>query len=442
VHLARKYGRLPLSESLAPAIRLAREGFEVYPRLETGYVDRQAVMERYDGTRKVFLADGDPPQVGEVFKQPDLARTLERLARGGFNGFYRGETAALMLKDVEKYGARWTAADLAGYTVKEREPLRIRYRDFDLVTAPPPSSGGVVLAEVLQILEGWDLASLDEATRTHYVVEAMRRAYRDRGDYLGDPDFVKMPIERLLSDDYAAGLRASILPDRATPSAMLPTSTQQPNGSGNTTHFSIIDAEGNFVAATQTVNLGYGSGMVVDGAGFLLNDEMDDFALKPGTPNAFGVIGFDANAVAPGKRMLSSMSPTFMIGRDKVAVVGAKGGSRIITMVLLGLLGIEQGMDPAQIAAMPRYHHQFLPDKVFAEPGAFSAETASRLQAMGYTLQQDAKPWTSLLHAVDWDLKTNTLRGGADPRNPPGSAKVVLKSAKQTAKKSPAGATP
>lgn len=442
VHLARKYGRLPLSESLAPAIRLAREGFEVYPRLETGYVDRQAVMERYDGTRKVFLADGDPPQVGEVFKQPDLARTLERLAKGGFDGFYRGETAALMLKDVEKYGARWTAADLAGYTVKEREPLRIRYRDFDLVTAPPPSSGGVVLAEVLQILEGWDLASLDEATRTHYVVEAMRRAYRDRGDYLGDPDFVKMPIERLLSDDYAAGLRASILPDRATPSAMLPTSTQQPNGSGNTTHFSIIDAEGNFVGATQTVNLGYGSGMVVDGAGFLLNDEMDDFALKAGTPNAFGVIGFDANAVAPGKRMLSSMSPTFMIGRDKVAVVGAKGGSRIITMVLLGLLGIEQGMDPAQIAAMPRYHHQFLPDKVFAEPGAFSAETASRLQEMGYTLQQDAKPWTSLLHAVDWDLKTNTLRGGADPRNPPGSAKVVLKSAKQTAKQSPAGATP
>jgi gamma-glutamyltranspeptidase/glutathione hydrolase len=433
VHLAQKYGRLPLSESLAPAIRLAREGFEVYPRLETGYVDRQAVMERYDGTRKVFLADGDPPQVGEVFKQPDLARTLERLAKGGFDGFYRGETAALMLKDVEKYGARWTAADLAGYAVKEREPLRIRYRDFDLVTAPPPSSGGVVLAEVLQILEGWDLARLDEATRAHYVVEATRRAYRDRGDYLGDPDFVKMPIERLLSDDYAAGLRASILPDRATPSAMLPTSTQQPGGSGNTTHFSIIDGEGNFVAATQTVNLGYGSGMVVDGAGFLLNDEMDDFALKAGTPNAFGVIGFDANAVAPGKRMLSSMSPTFMIGRDKVAVVGAKGGSRIITLVLLGLLGIEQGMDPAQIAAMPRYHHQFLPDKVFAEPGAFSAETASRLQAMGHTLQQDPKPWNALLHAVDWDLKSNTLRGGADPRNPPGSAKVVLKAASKAA---------
>ena len=429
VHVAKKDGRLPLSVTLAPAIRLARDGFEVYPRLETAYAGRREVMERYKGSRELFLADGDPPQAGEVLKQPDLARTLERLAAGGHDGFYGGETAQLMLADVARYGGNWTAADLSSYHVKEREPLRVRYRDFDLVTAPPPSSGGVVLAEILQVLEGWDLARLDEAQRAHYVVEAMRRAYRDRGLYLGDPDFVQMPIARLTSDDYAAGLRASILPDRATPSAMLPAQDAQPGGSGNTTHFSIIDGEGNLVGVTQTVNLGYGSGMVVDGAGFLLNDEMDDFALKPGTPNAFGVIGFDANAVAPGKRMLSSMSPTFMIGRDQVAVVGAKGGSRIITMVLLGLLGIEQGMDPAQIAAMPRYHHQYLPDRIFAEPGAFSPEAAARLQAMGYTIDQAATPWTSLLHAVDWDLKSNTLRGGADPRNPPGSATVVLKSA-------------
>lgn len=425
VHLASRYGRLPLSTTLAPAIRLARNGFEVYPRIETSYAERRKVMERFEATRKLFLADGDPPQAGEIFRQPDLARTLERLAAGGFDGFYRGETAKLMLADVARHGVRWSAADLSGYRVKEREPLRIRYRDFELVTAPPPSSGGVVLAQILQILEGWDLAKLDEAQRAHYVVEAMRRAYRDRGAYLGDPDFVQMPIARLISDDYAAGLRASILPDRATPSDMLPTQDQQPGGSGNTTHFSIIDGEGNFVGATQTLNLGYGSGMVVDGAGFLLNDEMDDFALKAGTPNAYGVIGFDANALAPGKRMLSSMSPTFMIGRDKVAVVGAKGGSRIITMVLLGLLGIEQGMDPAQIAAMPRYHHQYLPDRILAEPGAFSAEATSRLQAMGYTIKEG--PWNFFLHAVDWDLKTNTLRGGADPRNPPGSATVVLK---------------
>ncbi len=254
----------------------------------------------------------------------------------------------------------------------------------------------------------------------------MRRAYRDRGVYLGDPDFVKMPIARLTSDKYAAGLRASILPDQATPSATLPSGVS-PHEGDNTSSFSIIDGDGNLVAATQTVNLTYGSGMVVDGGGFLLNDEMDDFALRPTTPNAYGVIGYDANAVAPGRRMLSSMSPSFMIGRDKVAVLGAKGGSRIITMVLLGMLGMEQGMSPAQIAAMPRYHHQYLPDMIVAEPSAFSVETAATLQTMGYQIRNDPKPWSFFLNAVDWDRRSNTLRGGADPRNPQGSAMVVLK---------------
>ena len=427
VHVASKYGRLPLSVSLAPAIRLARDGFEVYPRMEDFYAERREVMERFAGTRKVYLADGDPPQAGEILRQADLARTLQLLADKGFDGFYRGRTAQRMLAEVGKYGGNWTAADLANYTVKEREPIRIRYRDYDLVTAPPPSSGGVVLAEILQILEGWDLAKLDEPQRVHIITEAMRRAYRDRGLYLGDPDFVTMPIARLTSDDYAAGLRASILPGKATPSDMLPSGKAPLDGSGNTTHFSIIDGEGNFVGVTQTVNLAFGSGMIVDGTGILLNDEMDDFALRPATPNAFGVIGYDANAVAPGRRMLSSMSPTFMIGRDRVAVIGAKGGSRIITMVLLGLLGIEQGMSPADVAAMPRFHHQYLPDRISAEPGAFSADTAKALEAMGYTVKLDAEPWTFYLHAVDWDLRSNTLRGGADPRNSPGSASVVLK---------------
>jgi gamma-glutamyltranspeptidase/glutathione hydrolase len=424
--LAQKYGRLPLSVSLAPAIRLAREGFELYPRLVDSYATRKDVMERYAGTRKVFLADGDPPQMGEKLLQPDLAHTLELLASKGVDGFYRGEIAGKIIADVNKYGGTWTAADLAGYRVKEREPIRIKYRDWDIITAPPPSSGGVVLAEILQILEGWDLAKLDEAHRVHYIVEAMRRAYRDRGVYLGDPDFVKMPIARLTSDKYATGLRASILPDQATPSATLPSGVS-PHEGDNTSSFSIIDGDGNLVAATQTVNLSYGSGMVVDGGGFLLNDEMDDFALRPATPNAYGVIGYDANAVAPGRRMLSSMSPSFMIGRDKVAVLGAKGGSRIITMVLLGMLGIEQGMSPAQIATMPRYHHQYLPDMIVAEPSAFSVETATTLQTMGYQIRNDPKPWSFFLNAVDWDRRSNTLRGGADPRNPQGSAMVVLK---------------
>jgi gamma-glutamyltranspeptidase/glutathione hydrolase len=427
VHVAKKYGKLPLSVSLAPAIRLARGGFELYPRMIDSYADRQEVMERYAGTRKLFLADGDPPEAGEKFLQPELADTLEQLGKDGGESFYRGAMAKRIVDEVNRYGGAWTLRDLASYTVKEREPIRFKYRDVQVVTAPPPSSGGVVLAEILQVLEGYDLSKMDEAHRVHTIVEAERRAYRDRGAYLGDPDFVKMPIARLTSDAYAASLRASILPDKATPSASLPPSDPKHEGN-NTTHFSIIDGDGNLAAVTQTMNLAYGSGMVVEGGGFLLNDEMDDFALKAGTPNAFGVIGFDANAVAPGRRMLSSMSPTFLIGPQRTAVLGAKGGSRIITMTLLGILGLEDGMSPAQIAAMPRYHHQYLPDNILTEPGAISPAATKSLEAMGYVFSPSATNWTYFLHAVDWDRKTGELRGGADPRNPPGRARVVLKS--------------
>lgn len=426
VHLSKRYGRLPLSVSLAPAIRIARKGFEVYPRMAIQYADRKDVMERYDGSRKVFLADGDGLEVGETLLQPDLAHTLELLAAKGNEGFYRGETAQKILADVKKYGGNWSAADLTGYTVKERTPIRFKYRDWDVVTAPPPSSGGVVLAEILQMLEGWDMSQLDEAHRVHIVTEAMRRAYRDRTLYLGDPDFVKMPIARLTSDDYAAGLRASILPDKATPSSMLP-GANPPLEGVNTTHFSIIDGDGNLVAATQTVNLSFGSGMVVDGAGFLLNDEMDDFALRPGTPNAFGVLGYDANAVAPGRRMLSSMTPSFMIGKDKISVVGGKGGSRIITMVLLGMLGIEQGLSSEQIVALPRFHHQYLPDEIFTEPDALTPDTIKILEAMGHKVTPSKTRWTTLMHSVDWDVRSNVLNAGADPRNEVGSAIVVPK---------------
>ena len=430
VYLSKKYGRLPLAVSLAPAIRIARNGFDVYPRMVGEYADRKDVMERYAGTRKVYLADGDPPRLGEKLRQPELAHTLELLASRGTDGFYRGEIARKIVADVNKYGGRWTAADLAGYTVKERVPIHVKYRDWDIVTAPPPSSGGVVLAEILKTLEGWDLAKLDSPHRVHVIVEAMRRAYRDRGLYLGDPDFVKMPIARLTSDDYAAGLRASIVPDKATPSAMLP-SGKAPLDGDNTTHFSIIDDAGNLVSVTQTVNLAYGSGMVIDGAGFLLNDEMDDFALRPGTPNAFGVLGYDANAVAPGRRPLSSMSPSFMIGKDRIAVLGAKGGSRIITQVLIGMLGIEQGLGPEQIVATPRFHHQYLPDTIVMEPGALSEETVKALEAMGYNFIRSPAPWTYYMHAVEWDRAANTLSGGADPRNPIGSSRVVPDTMKQ-----------
>ena len=421
VHLSKKYGRLPLSVSLAPAIRIAREGFPVYSRISDQYVERREVMERYASTRAVYLADGDAPKVGEILKQPELAHTLELLAQRGSDGFYRGEVAKALLDAMRADGVEWTQADLDAYRVVEREPIRFKYRDWDIVTSPPPSSGGVALAEILQVLEGWDLAKLDEAHRVHVVVEAMRRAYRDRTLYLGDPDFTTMPIARLTSDDYAAGLRAGIMMDKATPSDMLPGSAA-PKDSVNTTHYSIIDGEGNYVSATQTVNLAFGSGLVV--AGFLLNDQMDDFALRPGTPNAYGVMGYDANAVAPRKRMLSSMTPTFMIGKDRVAVLGAKGGSRIITGVLLGVLGIEQGLDSSQIVALPRYHHQYLPDTIFQEKDALAPEVMKALEAMGHRLAYGAGP-VVLMHSVDWDRAAGVLHAGADPRNPPGAGIVV-----------------
>ena len=424
VELAHKYGKLPLETSLAPAIRAAREGFPVYARLEKGYASRRAVMERYAGTRAVYLADGDPPKVGEMLKQPDLARTLERLAKSGVDGFYRGDVAEKLLASVRAEGGHWTAAELAAYRVREREPLRFQYRGWDITTAPPPSSGGVALAEILQIAAGWDLRKLDPAHRVHILTEAMRRAYRDRTIYLGDPDFVQVPMARLMSLDYAGGLRATIHPDKATPSALLP-GQPAPLEDDETTHFSIIDRDGNRVSATQTVNLLYGSGMVAPGTGVLLNDEMDDFALKPGTPNAFGVMGFAANAPAPGKRMLSSMTPTFMESADKFAALGAPGGSRIITEVLLGILGYDDGLTAQQVAALPRFHHQWLPDVISAEAGALDPATVKTLQAMGHIVNAGESPWGNL-QTVAWDKRSNTLSGGTDPRNPVGKAEVLL----------------
>lgn len=423
VHLAERYGKLPLKTSLAPAIRIAREGFPIYPRLEKGYASRREVMERYAGTRAVFLADGNPPKAGEILKQPELAHTLELLAAKGYDGFYRGEVAKKLLAAVKHEGGRWRADELSGYQVREREPLRLKYRGWNIVTAPPPSSGGVALAEILQTISGWDLSKLDDAHRVHIVVEAMRRAYRDRTLYLGDPDFVKMPLARLTSADYAAGLRATIHPDKATPSDLL-SGQAAPLEDDETTHFSIIDAEGNRVAATQTVNLLYGSGMVAPGTGVLLNNEMDDFALRPGTPNAFGVMGYSANAPEPGKRMLSSMTPSFLESKDKVVAVGAPGGSRIITQVLLAILAYDAGLAPQQVAALPRYHHQWMPDAISAEAGALDAATVAALQAMGHKVNAGEGHWGNL-QTVMWDKTAGTLSGGTDPRNPVGKAAVL-----------------
>jgi gamma-glutamyltranspeptidase / glutathione hydrolase len=432
VHIAERYGALPLSRTLAPAIRLARDGFPAYARLVRGYQARRAVMERYPGTRAVFLAEGRPLQEGDILRQPDLARTLALLAERGFDGFYRGEVGALLVAGVNAEGGQWNADELAGYRVREREPIRFRYRDWDIVTAPPPSSGGIALAQMLQILQGWDLAALDQAARTHLVVESMRRAFRDRTFYLGDPDFVRVPQRLLTSPDYAAGLRATINPARATPSDLL-SGEATPLEGNDTTHFSIIDAQGNRVGGTQTVNLLFGSGLVAPGTGVLLNNEMDDFALKPGTPNAFGVMGYEANAPEPGKRMLSSMTPTFMVSGDRIAVLGTPGGTRIITMVLLGVLGYDAGLDAQAVAALPRYHHQWLPDRISAEGDAFDPEVVAALRALGHQVdlpgdtaaggRGSSHVWGNL-QTVLWNRIEGTLEAGSDPRNPVGAGTV------------------
>ncbi|MDX1812585.1 MAG: gamma-glutamyltransferase, partial [Gammaproteobacteria bacterium] len=346
VHLARKYGKLPLSTSLAPAIRYAREGFEVDTQFERMAKFRKKVLAESVDAKRIFLLNGDVPPVGHVIKQPDLAVTLEAIAQKGREGFYKGPIARQLIRGVQSAGGIWTQEDLDKYKVIEREPIRGEYKGMKITSAAPPSSGGIALVEMFNILSGLDIEHANAVTRKHLIVEAMRRAYRDRAQYLGDTDFVKVPVDMLTSPLYAAGLRAGIRADKAMPSADLPGINAPRDESFHTTHFSVLDADGNRVSATVTINYPFGSGFVAPGTGVLLNDEMDDFSAKPGVPNAYGLVGAEANAIAPGKRPLSSMSPSFLETKDGLAIIGTPGGSRIITMVLLGALDFYEGNGP------------------------------------------------------------------------------------------------
>ena len=421
-HLAKNYGRLPLATSLQPAIRLAREGFPVDKKFNAIVGWRIDSIKRWPAASEAYLVDGEAPPIGHIIKLPDLAWVLENVAERGAEGFYAGPVAERLVKGVREAGGIWTMEDLAAYVVKERDPIRTIYGGYELVTAPPPSSGGVAIAEILNILEPYPINELEPVLRTHLVVEAMRRAYRDRAVYLGDPDFVEIPVEMLTSKYYADGLRASIRPDRATPSSMLPGNDQIPEGT-DTTHFSIIDADGNMVAATLTVNLGFGSTFMPPGTGLVVNNEMDDFSAKAGEPNAFGLIGFTANEIQPFKRPLSSMTPTFMIGADKRAVIGTPGGSRIITMVLLGILDFMQGNEPESWVSLPRFHHQYVPDVISAEPDTFSAEQIEGLKAMGHEVKVRDGTWGNM-HGAMWNLETGEVTAGSDARWPSGRAIV------------------
>jgi gamma-glutamyltranspeptidase/glutathione hydrolase len=414
-YLARKFGKLPLKVSLQPAIRLARDGFPLYERLQGGIRFKRDGLRQSPDAAKVFLtATGDVPPLGALIKQPDLAKTLEAIADQGAKGFYSGRVAQDLVDGVRAGGGIWTLADLASYKVIERKPLVGVYRGARIVSASPPSSGGVAVVDALNILSGFDLHAVDSATRKHLIVEAMRRAYRDRALYLGDPDFVQIPLQQLINPDYAAGQRSSIRLDKAMPSDLLPGIEAEHVGP-HTTHFSVLDAAGNRVAGTISINLFFGSGFMAPKTGVLLNDTMDDFSVKPGTPNAFGLVGNAANAIAPNKRSLSSMAPSFVETPKGVMIIGTPGGSYIISMVLLGTLDYLDGMSAVDVVKDPRYHHQYLPDVIDYEKGALTETEMGQLRAMGHTLKEGGRQWGNM-QVITWDYASGKVDAASDPR--------------------------
>ena len=415
VHIAEHYGQLPLAVSLAPAIRYAKTGFAISDHYLNILKVRADVLNAYPESAAIFLNNGKLPELYSILRQADLAQTLERLVESGWDGFYSGVIADKLVSSVQQAGGIWTKADLAAYQVIERAPVKGVYQGITITSAAPSSSGGIVLIEALNILSGYDLQHSDELTRKHLIAEALRRAYHDRSLYLGDPDFIDIPVKRLLNEEYAAGIRSSLRLDKALPSELLSGEIKvQPEGI-NTTHFSIMDEEGNRVAATLSVNFSFGSAFVAKGTGVLLNDEMDDFASLPGAKNIYGLIGGSANAIAPGKRMLSSMTPTFLEDEHQVAVLGTPGGSRIISMVLLALLDFAKGNGPESWVQVPRFHHQFMPDVIEYEISALSDVELKGLLALGHQLQLVPLAYGDM-QAVQLSKATKSLAAASDKR--------------------------
>lgn len=413
-HMARHYGTLSLATTLAPAIRAAREGFKVTPHYQRMAKFRLKVLRASPDAAKIFLDHNNVPPLGYVIKQPELADTLEQLAKKGRRGFYQGKVARQLIAGVQQAGGIWTHSDLNSYWVPERAPIVGEYRGYRIVSAPPPSSGGVAMLEILNQLTALQAETKSDLQQTHLLIEAMRRAYRDRSIYLGDADVVSVPVAKLISQAYARNLVADIDPAMATLSEDL-LGGSETGGGFHTTHFSILDKAGNRVAATLSINYPFGSGFVVPGTGVLLNDEMDDFSIKPGTPNVYGLVGAEANAIAPGKRMLSSMSPTFVEGPDRIALIGTPGGSRIITMVLRGVLAFMHGQDARAIVSLPRFHHQYLPDVVQFEPTAFNDAQQAQLSRMGHMLKKIEQGFGNM-QLVIWDRAAAQVSAASDPR--------------------------
>jgi len=431
VYAERKYGKLGLKRVMAPAIRLASEGFQLSAEEARELADPD--LAQFADSKRIFQRDGNLYKAGETFRQPELARTLERIAADP-DDFYHGKMARELVDDLKKGGALLTPEDLAQYNVVEREPVVGTFHDFTIISAPPPSSGGVVLVSALNILEGYDIARLGDRKpeSMHLLIEAFRRAFMDRAQYLGDPDYNRIPVDALIAKNYAEAWRAGIDPHAATASSAL----RRPEGllpppprtagrrveSSDTTHFSVVDSEGNAVAMTTTINNNFGSGVTSGALGFLLNDEMDDFASKAGAPNMYGLLQGPADAIAPGKRPLSAMTPTIVLERGKLRyVLGSPGGARIITTVAnIFLSAAEEGLNIQEAVDAPRFHHQYLPDKLFVEPG-FPPQTLAHLRAMGYTVDVKDGHWSNG-ECIAVDPETGELLGGQDHRSHYGKA--------------------
>jgi gamma-glutamyltranspeptidase/glutathione hydrolase len=444
VYAEKKFGKLTLKQVMAPAIKLARDGFAL--SWEEARDLHDSHLAKFSESRRVFQRNGDYYNPGETFRQPDLARTLERISENP-DDFYHGALARELAAAMQKGGGLITVEDLAHYEVKEREPVHGTYRGYEVISAPPPSSGGTVLIESLNILEGYDLAKMESrsALSIHFTVEGFRRAFFDRAEFMGDPDFSKIPVAQLLDKRYAAAWRESIGPERASASkdlkrpaifseleqyAQLHASAVAQRESNHTTHYSVVDAEGNAVAVTTTINDWFGSRVTADGLGFLLNDEMDDFSSKPGAPNADGLIQGAANEIGPGKRPLSSMTPTIVVRNGKpVMVLGSPGSSKIITTVANVLMGvIDYGMNLQEAVNAPRFHNQWMPDLVNVEKW-FSPDTLNALGKMGYKVQiglhddaQNPSPYWSDAECIAVDEKTGERLGATDGRNSRGKA--------------------
>jgi gamma-glutamyltranspeptidase/glutathione hydrolase len=412
-----KYGKAKWAQLVEPAAQLAGNGFAAPAGLASSLARAVPRLKQYPATVEAYSKHGEPYAAGERITLPDLARTLGRIRDQGRDGFYTGETARLIAAEMQRGGGLITEQDLAQYQAKERAPIRGTYRGYEIISMPPPSSGGVALVEMLNILEGYDLGAMghNSPKYVHYVAEAMRRAFLDRARFLGDADFTPVPLAQLTSKAYAAELRKSILPDRASPSA--PTQVAQAHESPETTHFSVVDASGMAVSVTYTLEQGYGVGAVVPGAGFLLNNEMGDFNGKPGLTDSTGLIGTEPNLARPGKRMLSSMTPSIVAKDGKLfAVVGSPGGRTIINTVLQVILNqTDFDMSLADAVAAPRFHHQWLPDRLMVERNGLSAETVAALEAMGYQVQFGGEQGTA--HSIRIDQRTGARIGVADPRD-------------------------